>query len=526
MDVGISHDHGVYVQDGRYLAADVYEPRPGEAVGQHLVLAQHINRDERREWHLHQDLVIALKLKREGDVWVAPNEGYAEVARLRRRDDGSPFLLEVRSEQLKDYLCARNMSLYVTSYRNRCEIVEDAGHIHWDENRRVHTEGGDRWEGRVSAIHEGGMPYGASTAVFHVSRKDVDSEEDVPSFALPADDQVESRSWTTTPEGRKLYRVSGELWRNEWVAPSDRSPRVRGDDLPPQVFFITDSAGKRESKATLTEGSRWLWFRPDVILALIHRRGGALGWYTRDTGNVRCSPDYDVHFGLNKIGLINVYAKDIGLLPDWQQTIWAGYNVGPEGGVSEELLASQMRAEPANTKAPEEFLPKGLGLLNTVTARKLGFRLFRAHEHYEQLLFDTHRFRAVNQQGFFGLAKDLARLTADSIDAGAIQKLVVPPKGEKWGSLKSLEHLLATQVGAPDARALLSPLVGIYELRHADAHLPSSAIAEAMTLAQVDTSFPFVFQGYQLLHVCVDTLFRMAEVLKKFDASRVREERL
>src|SRR5689334_8724219 len=55
MDVGISHDHGSYVQDGRYVASDIYEPRPGDALGQHLVLQQHINRDERREWHLHQD---------------------------------------------------------------------------------------------------------------------------------------------------------------------------------------------------------------------------------------------------------------------------------------------------------------------------------------------------------------------------------------------------------------------------------------------------------------------------------------
>jgi hypothetical protein len=71
---------------------------------------------------------------------------------------------------------------------------------------------------------------------------------------------------------------------------------------------------------------------------------------------VSCSPDCGVHFGMNRLPLINAYAKDVALLPEWQQRIWAGHNVGPEGGVSEELLASQVRAQPARTQAPEEFL--------------------------------------------------------------------------------------------------------------------------------------------------------------------------
>jgi len=33
--------------------------------------------------------------------------------------------------------------------------------------------------------------------------------------------------------------------------------------------------------------------------------------------------------------------KDIAYLPEWQQRIWSAFNVSPEGGVSDELLASQ-----------------------------------------------------------------------------------------------------------------------------------------------------------------------------------------
>lgn len=159
-DVGVSHQHAGYVEEGRYIPADVYEDYRGEFSGLHLVLEQRSNSAENSEWHLHQDLVITLGLKREADIWVRPDEGYIEVARLSKKEDGSPSLLEVRASHLRDYLCARGMALYVTSYRDRVEIFEDASHIAWPENPIREINDNDRWEGRVIAIHEGGMPYG------------------------------------------------------------------------------------------------------------------------------------------------------------------------------------------------------------------------------------------------------------------------------------------------------------------------------------------------------------------------------
>lgn len=515
MDVGIIHDHGSYVDNGIYHQSDIYEDYEGKFTGIHLLLAQRGNSAEQGVWHLHQDIVIAFGLKREGDIWVCPDEGYIDVAHLKRRENGSPYLLEIRAEYLKDYLCARNMALYITLYRNREIIVDNPSFIKWTDNPISEKSKGDRWEGRVVEIHEGGNPFGAKTAVFHVSRTDVDPEEDVPTFDFPTDENTVSKSWTKEDKGRKLYVVQGELWRNEWVNPSDLSPRIRGDKTPATVFFITDSSGTRESSDTLDKHGRWLWFKPDVIMALAHRRGGALQWYTQDTGGVKCSPDYNVHFGINQLGLINVYAKDISLLPEWQQKIWAGYNVSPDGKVSEELLASQVRAVPASTKAPEPFLSKGIDLLNQVTLEKFDFHLFREHEQKSQFLIICHRFRSIDLSGFLSLAKDLARLTADSIDTTALQKIVKPPKGTKWGSLKSLENVLAKYVAPEKARSLLSPLVGIYELRNADAHLPGSEFKESFDLVNVDDSMPFVFQGYMILHTCVLSLYGIVKVFRE-----------
>src|SRR5688572_15387329 len=66
-DVGISHSHRPYIHDGRYIPADTYLSYRGDLEGVAVVLSQDGNGRELNEWHLHQDLVLALELKREGD---------------------------------------------------------------------------------------------------------------------------------------------------------------------------------------------------------------------------------------------------------------------------------------------------------------------------------------------------------------------------------------------------------------------------------------------------------------------------
>jgi hypothetical protein len=512
--IGLGDSNAGYVQNGEYIEGDQSEHE--EFVGLWLVLEQRGNRLEQHQWHLHQDLAITLGLKRENDVWARPDEDYIEVVRLRRDADGIPRLLEIRADHLRDYLCARKMALRVVSYRQRVNVVGDAKNIRWLGGKASDRNATDRWEGRVLEIHEGGAGFGEKVAVFHVSRTDVDSKADVPDLsAPPSDKNIKSESWTKKYFGRKLFRISGELWRTEWVDPGLSSPIVRGDDTPPTVFFITDASGKQENRTTLKDSGKWLWFKPEVISALVNRRGGSLGWYTRDTGSVSCSPDSEIHFGINELGFVNAFADDIAILPEWQQRVWAGHNARPEGGVSSELLASQVEADPADTKAPEEFLGKSLDALEAVFKNRLGIQMVRPHADRPAILARSYRFRATDTNGVFALAKDLARLTADSFDANEIQKIVKPPKGEKWGTLKSLEKLLATMISAEDAHLLVGPLFGIYDLRLADAHLASGDQDEALRLAGVDQTVNFPRQGYQLLKTCVDTIYRICGVVDK-----------
>jgi hypothetical protein len=514
-EIGISNNHCGGFNGKYYVPSDFYEDYKEGFLGIHLVMDQRGNSVEPSEWHLHQDFVITLGLRREGDLWVRPDEGYTEVARLSRSNEGTPQLLEVRASHLKDYLCARGFCLRLTSYRRRSEVVEDMAHISWPHGEAAETTLTDRWEGCVREIHEGGTPFGAETFVMHASRTDVNPLDDVPILGLPNDDNIESQSWTMKDSRRKLFRIQGELWRNEWIEPASRSPIVRGDDELVTVHFISDSEGNQETKDTLAEGGRWLWFRTDVMNTLLRFRGSHLLWYTMDTGGIACSPDYNIHFGVNNLGLINVYAKDIVLLPEWQQKIWAGFNVGPEGGVSAELLMSQVDAVPADTQAPEELLSRGLEALNKISTSKFNFLLFKPHDQIPNLIKQTHRFRANDVSGLFSLAKDLARLTADSIDVAAIQKIFPPPINVKWGSLKSLENLIKLFREEAIAREIMGPLFGIYDLRLADAHLPSNEISDVLNRMKVDQTAPYVIQGSQLLVSCVNSIYLILDVLEK-----------
>lgn len=71
---------------------------------------------------------------------------------------------------------------------------------------------------------------------------------------------------------------------------------------------------------------------------------------------------------------------------------------------------------------------------------------------------------------------------------------------QKLGSLKTLEWVLGQSVSKEEARKLLTTLVGIYELRLGDAHLPPTEIAEAYSMAGVDRTLGLVEQGKAMIN--------------------------
>ncbi|UCP11529.1 hypothetical protein K5R88_07815 [Pseudomonas sp. MM213] len=64
-------------------------------------------------------------------------------------------------------------------------------------------------------------------------------------------------------------------------------------------------------------------------------------------------------------------------------------------------------------------------------------------------------FRALEKTGVLELAKDLARVTVESLDGDALSVLAPTPKGMKPGSVKPLEVTLQMGVTFEQARALI-----------------------------------------------------------------------
>ncbi len=502
--LGLMNDNGPWFEGKTYHRADEFHTYPEDVKGIHLVLCQRGTRIEHQEWHPHPDLVLGLNLKREGDAWLAVDEGYTQVIRLSRNPNGAPGLLEIRSEHLKDFLAATKSCLCVSTYRSREVIVAEKPDMPWSDDPTVEEADGQKWQGSITAINEHGLRFGEEIAIFHIGRKNFDMGQDVPEVSI--DDDFDTETSTKRVRGTKLFRVWGELWEVEFVEPGLHSPRVRHDDVSSQVFFYVDGAGNRKSADELGRKGRWLWFRPDVINKALEFRGSSLTWYTAQTGAIDFGAGGNVPFGINDLGLVNVYAKDVGNSHVWQQQIWAGFNIAPDGGVSRELLMAQAQGVPARSQAPEAFLKRSIEELNQNCKSRFGFEPIRHHAEQDRLFRFIHRFRAIDEPGFYSLAKDIARITADSIDSHSLQLVAPVPEGQKRGSLKSLESALGTVINPSDAAFIMAPLFGTYDLRLADAHLPSSDIADAFERVNAERAAPWVHQGTRLLHAVVSSL--------------------
>jgi hypothetical protein len=513
-DSGLSNTQGAYAfEDGRYKTAEAFEIEDGVDVGIHLVLAQY-NPIGGQVWHLNQDLVLALALIEENHSWIRPDENYAVVAKRTFHSDGSIGGVHIRTDVLRDYLCARGMALRLLTYRERTTYEAMADHIDWPGGRIEVPLADGRFEGSVTRVLPGGDPEGATVAVHHVWRTDVDVEADVPVMGPETDEGTDYTHRRFTRTGPVIHRISGQSWRREWIEPATRSPRVRGDHEPSATTFIVNAAGDRQNADELNDEDigLWLWFEPTIVSDLLALRGGKLEWYTHDTGGLQSEPGYSsIHFGINEAGLINVYARDVARLSEWHRRIWAGRNLYPNGRLSAELGQAHVEGRVADTTAPEARTIEALIAIDAAAQAIWGFPVFRPHNIQDRLLASVHRFRATNRDSLLELAKDVARLTADRVDAVALQAFApVTQELGGTGSLKSLERALAKHEGAAQARALMGPLAGIYDLRVGAAHLPGSQISDAFGLVGIDPAAKPYDQAVQLLTTLATTLEAIA----------------
>lgn len=463
--------HRAGMESWGYRSADVFTRWSPDELGINLVIAQQLDELSQEIWHVHPDLVIALGLVQEGDRWFRPAEGWAEVIRLKRGDDGKPNLVEIKSEFLMDYLVARDMSLFCSSYSERIVVTATDPGYNWPNEKYEEERGRDKLEA-FTRPQEYGYPEGA-------------------------------------------FFTLGAIWRTEWVEPGKVSIRIRGDEDPHESTFALDHQGHRVPVSKLHRSMTWLYFKPELALALQRYRGGRLHWHSQETGALGATRS-TLHFGVNGLGLITVFAKDVGDLHGWERRVWSAHNATPEGGVCDELFSAQMQCVPADTTAPETEIAPSLDRLSAVFEDRYGSKLLRDHDTVEALLRRAHRFQAAEEAGLLALSKDLTRLFLERVNVDEVLSQISnkAPK-EKLGSLKSLERLLAEIVAPDEARTIMGPLSGIYDLRSADAHLGTSKIESAMMRAGIDDQEPEAIQGRRLIQSFVDSINRISDTIAK-----------
>ena len=499
-DIGIGHTVTPYAySDGHYSSIDEYQYNDKEPIGINLVFEHPQPVVGGRKWILNPDLVVALRLIKEGPNWVRPEEDFVVVARETEDSDGSHRLIEIKREFLMDYLAARGLSLRLSYYRQRVENVTDlkdspyAGLTNIQDEREA-----GRYELRINELN---AVFGGSWASFRMWRTDVDEEEDAPVMGPETNDNTASESARGHRSGYLGVRVEGEFWRDEWIEHQGKSTRVRGDEDQNLPHFIVDTDGSRKFSAELNNEDigRWLWFRPSVINELLSHRGFTLKWCTAETGKIKSTSGYSTHFGVNASELITVYAYDIAKLPAWEQFLWAAHNVAPEGKVSAELLASQVKARPADTHAVEEMLFGCMRLLEAEFRKTFNVSLFSHEIDDAASMQQVSRFSSKDQASLLRLAKELVRIFSDRLDVRSLRKLSNHADKDKLGSNKLLQSILAQKAGEERAREVFAAIAGAYDLRLGDAHPTSSKVGEALKLAGIDTAASYLRQGEQLI---------------------------
>ncbi|MFZ7159569.1 hypothetical protein ACLSZ3_09305 [Avibacterium gallinarum] len=503
--------------DGYYSPIETYELIDKEPIGVNLVFDHPQPVIGGKKWIINPDLIVALRLVKEGNNWVRPEENFAIVIKEELDLEGDYISIKIKKEFLLDYLAARGLFLRLSYYRQRVENIDDlsASPYYSLQNIQEFRDGG-RFEILIRNLKD---VYGGSWYLMRIWRTDIDENDDAPIMPEETNEntQYEQKEGTMGNDYTGV-RVESEFWRNEWIEHKGQSIRVRGDVDVNLPNFIVETDGSRMPSSELNNEDigRWLWFRPSIINELLNCRGFKLYWYTAQTGAIHSTSGYKTHFGINNSDLITVYAYDIAKLDSWEQHLWAGHNVSPDGKVSSELLDSQVKVKPANTYAVEDLLIKYLSLLERDFFKKYNKPLF-SHSIDEQAIQKISRFHSVDKPSLLRLAKDLVRIFTDRLNVKTLKEISQNKDKDNLGSIKLFQDIVSQKIGDEKARELFSHIVGIYDMRLGDAHPTSSKIDAAIKLAGIDENLSYLRQGEQLIHNLQRSISYIGYVLFELD---------
>ena len=454
-----------YLENGLFLSPGTYYgPLLEKPHGIYPVVTQSFSTEDHSIWDLHQEIALSLGLVRKQDKWIRPSEGNVEVARLIRDDLGEPRSLKIHAEFLRDYLKARKSALVIGAFALREVFDTEPLGLSWGTEIQSREFANGEWDG----------------------------------------------SQGPTLEDESKHHAQGRFWWTEWVEAAEVSYRV-ADEAPPELPFTVDNQGGGPILSSeLTAHYGWVWFSPKIVRAILSNPNGFLKWSSRDTGHLGIGGE-KMHFGINPLGLLAVYAKDIGILPYWFQKLILPHNESPDGGIGEELYTTHVRAWFLDSTAPETTLVRELHHLNSSFVKLHGAALFNDLPPADSLHRMLHRFHSTSFEEVCLLAKELSKAINDRMDQGAIDSLLSADNRRKADSDKSRSvkrlALLLDQIGL-DGRAVTRPLGGISDLRQGDVHPESSSLRASLALFDFDPA------SEDFLGICLKMISDTAECLR------------
>lgn len=449
---------GVYpcVDQGNYCKPGVYyfDSRKGVEAGEYSVFKFCTVGGETSELQINQDLVAALQLIPKDDSWIRPAEGGQIAIRLGRNDKGEVVRAEIRTEYLRDYLCARGMGLYIEEFRHRQEQSRDGRSILWQnspviECRRSRCGNGKyEWKGWMFK-HQDGNSW----------------------------DDVKSISSEVLSEAQ-YYRVEGQLWKQFWINPAPRSERVARDDSGLEYFVKPN--GDQHTISALDDdefGHVYLFFRSDLVTHALSA-GLQITWEARDVFSFRFPSGQRVLFGISGVGTYFCISADVARLAAWEQKLLHGDNIKPQEQdeyVGCELFQNQMMCEFLHTKAPENEFRRLLDELGLAFKKRTGDDLWRKTDCEDDAILAVSRFCSLSQGGYVLLAKRITNAMIERMDVPSLKKFI--DGRVETAQLKTiglLSAVISLITGDVDAGKRVRFMRDINFIRQADAHLMSA----------------------------------------------------
>lgn len=160
-------------------------------------------------------------------------------------------------------------------------------------------------------------------------------------------------------------------------------------------------------------------------------------------------------------------------------------NIGPEGGLSEELHIVQNLARHPESTAPEAILWHNLRTLQTRSMAVYGQPILQSLPTKRDFFRSIHRFYDASFEQLCELCKELHRTISERIDIGLFNAKIDPTNAEKANreKLRQIKRVaLWLDACGKDGRAITATLAGVADLRQGDAHAGSSALRASLPI--------------------------------------------